>query len=195
MKNLKILFTIILAALLFTACKKDSTDKTKKYSEENPLADYLAATGFDQSTTPQVNLGVYRELGFTFTPKVKGEIHAVTVKIPDNADNIRVTIWKVSDKSVLKTINITDLTAGDEKKESINPIILEKDVQYLISFNTNDVYVHFRTDQGNVTYPIVAGNLTIDGCWARIGTAQAYPEDYFFDAYEGDVSFIFQQTE
>ncbi|NGF57531.1 DUF4082 domain-containing protein [Parapedobacter sp. SGR-10] len=185
---------LLLAIAAVSGCKKDGTDETKKYPEENPLAAYLIATGFDQEEITTVDINNY-EQGITFTPKVKGRINAITLRIPNNVANARVTIWKVSDRSVLRTIHVADLEAGVEKKVNIDPLELAKDVQYLISFNTNDRYERYRTDVGLVSYPVAIGNLTIDGVfYLRIAT-QTFPTETHSGLYYGDVSFIFQQTE
>src|SRR5690606_38715858 len=145
MKNLKILFTIILAALLFTACKKDGTDETKKYPEENPQALYLEKSGFDQEVINFIN-DAYVEQGFKFKPKVKGKINAVTLKIPDNESNARVTIWNADTKTVIRTITVQSVIAHTEARSDIDPLDIVPTETYIISFNGNDTYSRRRTD-------------------------------------------------
>jgi len=194
MKNLKILFTIILAALLFTACKKDGTDETKKYPEENPQALYLEKSGFDQEVINFIN-DAYVEQGFKFKPKVKGKINAVTLKIPDNESNARVTIWNADTKTVIRTITVQSVIAHTEARSDIDPLDIVPTETYIISFNGNDTYSRRRTDFSDAPYPIDAGNISVLSAHYTSGQAQAFPTYTMLNSYWGDVSFVFQQTE
>ncbi|MDR2206182.1 MAG: hypothetical protein LBE36_08525 [Flavobacteriaceae bacterium] len=165
------------------------------YPEENPLAAYLAATGFDEYVESNTYASYYEE-GFGFIPKVTGQINAVTVKIPANATNIRVTIWETATKSVLKTITIPSVTKDVEVKQYLdNPLALTKDKGYTITFNTKSDYTRSRTGGGVPVYPIIAGNISIEGFgyYFAGGTAQTYPDHQVDDEYYGDCSFVFQQ--
>lgn len=197
-KNLKkfanaFAFTAIIA--IGSSCSKsDDAVPDKVYVEENPLALYLQNSGFNAATTNFINSGSY-EFGFKFSPKVKGKINAITFKIPDNASNTRVTIWDNASKTALKTIIIPTATANVEIKTTIEPFQLEAYKEYLITYNGNDWYKRSKVDNTDITYPLVAGNITILG-YQWIGTTnQIYPTNVSANYYGGDLSFVFQQMD
>ncbi|MCD9854458.1 DUF4082 domain-containing protein [Epilithonimonas sp. JDS] len=194
MKTLKIILLLLLITGLITCRKEDDNDNLKTYPEENPLALYLEKSGFNQKTTPFIDSVTY-ELGYKFKAKVKGKINAVTFKIPDNAANVRVTIWDVSTKGILRTFYIPVTTANTEVRSAIDPMTVNPDTEYLITYSGNVYYFRQKTDGTNTVYPIDAGNITITGYHWRNGTAQIFPEQMAAYYYTGDLSIVFQQAE
>lgn len=187
---------IIHATLLFlaigiatTACKKEKT----AFAEENPLSAYLAATGFNVVDN-KINTAS-SEFGLAFSPNVKGQINAITVKIPDVNPSLKVTIWDYTTKTVLRTeiVNVTSSNVITTKP--ISPLALEKDKKYMITMNSQDWYKEHKADNSAATYPITAGNIKIwEYSWIG-GSAQAFPTNIDPTYYAGDLSFVFQQTE
>lgn len=194
MKNLKILFTILSAAIFTVSCNsEDDKDNTPKFETENPLAVYYTQTGFT-TVTNFVNSGDY-EFGLAFTPTVKGNIKAVTLKLPAVNSAVRVTIWDYTTKAVLRSETINVASADVEVKKEISVLALEKDKKYLISMNSNDWYKKNKADLTNVTYPIVAGHITFNEYRWISGTSQTFPTNVSANYNAGDLSFDFQQTE
>jgi hypothetical protein len=112
MKTVKTTFalfaiTLFASSILFISCsKKDEPIVTPTQApEQNPLAGYLAATGFDQVTSNNINL-INSEFGLSFKPLVNGKITAFVVKIPDVNATLRMTIWNKTAGTVLKTETI-----------------------------------------------------------------------------------------
>ncbi|MDR2145498.1 MAG: hypothetical protein LBE91_03435 [Tannerella sp.] len=181
---------------LFIGCSKDDdTPQTPPvvYAEENPLAAYLAATGFG-NLPPAINVNL-RERGLTFIPKVNGKINAVTIKIPDNATNMRVTIWNVENKTVLRTIIIPSVSKDVEIKQNLDaPLPLTINKRYMISYNSDDYY---SRNGAIAPYPIIAGNIIIEkySISDLDITTQTFPDNEFKTGYAGDCSFVFQRTE
>ncbi|MGN7809065.1 hypothetical protein [Flavobacterium sp. 22076] len=194
MKTLKILFTILSAAIFTVSCSSDDDkENTPKFETENPLAVYYTQTGFT-TVTNFVNSGDY-EFGLVFTPTVKGNIKAVTLKLPAVNSAVRVTIWDYTTKAVLRSETINAASADVEVKKEISVLALEKDKKYLISMNSNDWYKKNKADLSNVTYPIVAGHITFNEYRWISGTSQTFPTNVSANYNAGDLSFDFQQTE
>ena len=197
MKNFKFryLFFLCLVAIVFSCSNDGSTPiyPIKKY--ENPLPGFLKASGFDEENATITDSPVNYETGFKFIPRKVGQITAFGVKIPKTSDDIRVTIWDVSEATVIKTQHIKVTTANTTVVVSIAPFPLEKDHEYMISMNTKDFYTHSRTDAATATYPYTVGNFDVTGSAYRLGTDQVMPDNAILDANSGDVSFVFEETE
>jgi hypothetical protein len=191
------LFSICFASsLLLVSCSKSDATATPPppppAPEQNALAGYLAASGFDQKLTNQVNLADY-EFGYSFIPLVNGKMTAIVAKIPDAHNGMRVTVWDKVAGTVLRTESIDITTSGVEVTKSISPIDLVKDKEYFLTFNSNDWYDHRRTDSANVTYPFIVGDIKITGYSFISGTAQAMPNSPQLSYYAGDCTFKFQK--
>lgn len=187
------ILSALFAIVLLVSCKDDD-DKQKNFPEENPLAAYIQSSGFSQKTTNFINSSDY-EFGYKFKPKVKGKINALTFKIPDNASNVRVTIWNAATQEVLRTITIPSVTANSEVRQNIDPMSIDPAQEYLITYNGNDWYERKKNDGTNTTYPIDAGNISITGYRWHGTTSQSYPVNASSHYYAGDLSIVFQQTE
>lgn len=191
MKTLKTLFTVAIASIFLISCSKDEEEKEEPL--QNPLAGYLAASGFDQKTTNLKNNGDY-EFGISFIPTVNGKITAIVAKIPDVRNGLRVTIWDKTTSTVLRTETIDITTANVEVTKQISTLNLVKDKEYFITFNSNDWYSRTKTDDTAATYPFVVGDITITSYAFVPGTAQTIPNTPVKTYYAGDCSFIFQKT-
>ncbi|MEZ5003458.1 MAG: hypothetical protein R2730_10545 [Chitinophagales bacterium] len=167
-------------------------DDTVTFLEENPLAGFLVASGFDEAVDTFYNSGSY-EFGYSFTPAVNGQINAIVSRLPEANPTLRVTIWDFDSKTVLKTVTVNVATANTTVTEIITPLVLEKDKNYQITMNSNDWYSRERTDGSDVTYPITVDNIKINGYSWISGTTQTFPTFTETDYYAGDASFIFQE--
>lgn len=193
MKTLKTIFTILSIAIFTVSCSSDDDKDTPKFDVENPLAAYYTATGFS-TVTNFVNSGDY-EFGLVFTPTVKGKIKAITLKLPATNPSVRITIWDYTAKTVLRSETLNIATADVEVKKEISELALDKDKKYMITMNSNDWYKKNKADLSNTTYPIVAGNITINEYRWIGGTSQTFPTNVSANYNAGDLSFDFQQTE
>lgn len=192
-KIVSLMFGLFMVGVLtLSSCSSDDTKNI--YSEENPLMTYLYKSGFNETTSNIINQGFY-EFGYKFKPKVKGKINAFTFKIPDNATDVRVTIWDADTQDILRTTVIPSVTAHVEVRTVIDPLNLSTDKNYLITYNGNDWYLRKKADGLAITYPIDAGNLTITGYHYGAGTAQNFPVPTSNTYYAGDLSIVFQQVD
>lgn len=193
MKTFKTILIVLVFAVSAISCSSDDKDNTPKFETENPLTAYYTATGFS-TVTNFINSGDY-EFGLAFTPTVKGKIKAITLKLPATNPSVRVTIWDYTAKSVLRSETLNVATADVQVSKEISELALEKDKKYMITMNSNDWYKKSKADNSNVTYPIIAGNITvIEYRWIS-GTAQTFPTNVSANYNAGDLSFDFQQTE
>ncbi|MDA6070478.1 hypothetical protein NJT12_12680 [Flavobacterium sp. AC] len=197
MKTLKIIFTLLTFAVLSISCSSDD-DKAAPivYNAENPLDLYLSGSGFSQKATDVKNSGIY-EYGFSFKPTVTGKITSFFAKIPDANINLRITLWDVATKTVIKSETMNVSIANMPFEKTIVPIQLVKDKEYFLTVNSDDWIKRTKTDGSATTYPIVAGNITITG-YAYISstaTESLFPTNASNNYYAGDTSFSFQQTE
>ena len=193
MKILKTIFVIFFISISAVSCSSDDKDNTPKFNVENPLATYYTQTGFS-TVTNFLNSGDY-EFGLVFTPTVKGNIKAITLKLPAANPTVRVTIWDYASKAVLRSETLNVATADVQVTKEISVLALEKDKKYMITMNSNDWYKKTKADKSNATYPIVAGNITINEYRWLAGPTQTFPTTVSLDYNGGDLSFDFQQTE
>ncbi|MBJ2123225.1 DUF4082 domain-containing protein [Flavobacterium sp. IB48] len=192
MKTFKSILIVLVVAVFTVSCSSDKEDKPT-FKTENPLDAYYTATGFT-TITNFINSGDY-EFGLAFTPTVKGKIKAITLKLPATNPSVRVTIWDYTAKSVLRSETLNVVTADVQVSKEISELALEKDKKYMITMNSNDWYKKNKANNSNVTYPIIAGNITfIEYRWIS-GTAQTFPTNVSANYNAGDLSFDFQQTE
>ena len=203
MKNLQITvsavaITILLSlGLVVTSCSKNDDPVVTPLPVvvaplQDPLAGYLAASGFNQVTTSLINQSEI-ETGYSFTPLVNGKITALVVKIPDINSNLRVTIWDKATGSIIHTEFLNITTANTEFSKTITTIELIKDKEYVISMYTNDYYFHKRTDNLDATYPFIIGDLKITSYNFGGGTQQIIPVTGLQYVYRGLCSFKFQK--
>jgi uncharacterized protein DUF4082 len=197
MNNMKILkkslLILCVAAIAISCDKDDDNNNTPVYQPESPLQGYLTTSGFNQETDEIVNGGDY-EYGYRFRPTVTGAITAISVKIPDVNEALRVTIWDVATQEPIKTETFNVTSSGVAVVKAISPLALTKDKEYLISINSADYYEHYKTDNSNATYPISVGNIQITGYAFSNGLLQTFPATTDPSYYAGDVNFTFLRT-
>ena len=187
------IFLFLFLALAVSNCRKDDDEPTPIiYPEENPLAAYIANTGFSVKDD-FINAGDY-EFGLVFSPNVNGKIKAITTKLPEANANLRVTIWDFDTKSVLITEIINVTAANTAISKSIAELPLVKDKKYLISMNSNDWYNREKPGGTAATYPVTAGNIKFTEYLWKSGATQTFPTNPDDTYYAGDLSFVFQQT-
>jgi hypothetical protein len=188
----KNLLKVLLIGLGLTLSNCSKSSDSPAQPTQNPLAGYLAASGFDQKTTNQINVDDY-EFGYSFIPMVNGKMTAIVVKIPDSRAGMRITVWDKVAGTVLRTETIDIPTAGVEASKDITPLDLTSGKEYFLTFNSNDWYDRRRTDGSNVTYPFTVGDIKITSYSFISGAAQNMPNSSQLSYYGGDCSFKFQK--
>jgi hypothetical protein len=194
-----LIFAFLILILVTISCSNDDNKANQvAYNEENPLTAYMALSGFYQKTSVTKNAPVFSESGFSFKPTVAGKINAFIVNIPDVNPALRVTLWDVSTKTILKSETINVPTENVSVEKTITPIALTKDKEYFISINSGDWFVREKKEGvATVSYPIAAGNIIITG-FAHVSSKApeyVFPNSFSDNFYAGDATFKFQQTE
>ncbi len=186
----KLLFLTVFVSLLF-GCSKD--DDTPRFQEENFLAGYLDATGFDEQTATIID-GFDFERGVLFAPLVEGKITSINVKLPQTYGGLRITIWDRNAQTPIRTELVNYSNATTQMTFDIPDLPLIKDKEYIISMNVNDVYKRSRFGNTAVSYPFTSGNIQILSYRFMAGVNQTFPTDSAAKYYEGDLSFNFLRT-
>ena len=190
MKNLILLFIVI---FLFSCSKSDS--ETKTYFEQNPLQGYLSISRFEERITGYIGSNPERESGFSFIPSVNGKISSIIAALPYTYPSLRVTVWDKASSTVLRTEIINVTTPGINIVKQIESINLQKDKEYVLSYNVKNWYRHDKQLSNNTTYPIVVNDIKITGFYYSVTTAQLIPSTVVNNYYDGDCTFNFLQTE
>lgn len=191
MKTFKTIIALLIIVSSTISCSSD--DDNKSFKTENPLEAYYTKAGFTKVAN-FINSGDY-EFGLVFTPTVKGNMKAITLKLPAANPTVRVTVWDYETKVVLRTENLNVAIADLQVTKEISALALEKDKKYLITMNSNDWYKKSKADDTDAVYPIVAGNITFNEYRWKGGTTQTFPTNVSLNYNGGDLSFIFQRTE
>lgn len=187
-----LLLTVFVTLLM--SCSKDEDTQLPLFQEENFLAGYLDATGFDEQTATIID-GLDFERGVLFAPMVAGKITSLNVKLPQTYGGLRITIWDRNAQTPIRTelVNYSDATT--QMTFDIPDLQLIKDKEYIISMNVNDVYKRSRFGNTAVSYPFTSGNIQILSYRFMAGFNQTFPTDSAAKYYEGDLSFNFLRTE
>ena len=193
MKTLKIIFVFAILAIFTSCSKNDDETPITQNPEVNPLEGYLVSTGFNERTVP-ILIAPFSEFGLSFKPLVNGKITAVVVKIPDVNGALRVTIWNKTTATILKSEIINYTTAGVEVAKAIDPIHVIAGTEYMVTYNTDNWYIRYRTDGHSISYPVTVGDIRFTGFWHKSGTGQQLPNMLLTAAYNGDLSFKFQKS-
>ena len=198
MKNYIKNFVLFFTAIAFFSCSSDDDVKNETtFTEENFFAGYLQATGFDEEVevVELPNFIEGSEFGLDFTPKSKGKITALKVKLPTVSPTLRITIWNKQTNAILRTEVLNVATANTELTFDVPDIELIKDNQYAITMNTTHYYSRKNTANESVNYPILVGNIQINAYKFNFGSSQTYPTEVGDNFYDGDLSFDFLQIE
>jgi hypothetical protein len=190
MKNLKITIVILMLSIFVISCSK-SDDAPEK---ANFLQELLSVAVFT-STNKELGGGFATsdEKGLVFKPKFKGKITAFVLKLP-STDNVKVTLWDFTAKTKITDAIVNITTPEVDFVKEITPVQLEKDKEYVISYNSLYSYDHINTEK--IVYPIVTKNFIITDFLFNNGSNQVFPVSSISDfVINGDCSFIYQKTE
>jgi hypothetical protein len=199
-KNIKLkVFVLLAISALTVSCHDDEPliPFVNYWAEEDPLPGFLSTTQFNQDETPYIDK-VAEEIGFAFKPAEKGNIIAVTVKLPDTTatQSVRVTIWDKDLATPIHTVEVPVVAANEKVTFPVGQIELTKGKAYAITMNTTDWYNRRRFDISAMPFPVVSGNIIITGSGFGPGDGQQMPTNLTRpNYYDGDISFIFRRTE
>lgn len=181
-----ILFSAAMAMLAttFMSCKKDSPAPVVTM----PVQTSFVKTLLTGQTIETVNLTY--ELGVTFKSSVKGNIKSLKVNVPQTG-NYRVTLWKVSDHSIVATNTVTCTTINSWNNTLAVNIPIEADTEYILSTNCTKYY-RFSAPAG--TFPYTHGYVTLINYRGNSGLSQTFPASAYGALCYGFVDFNFQRS-
>ncbi|MEX0288562.1 MAG: PKD domain-containing protein [Flavobacteriaceae bacterium] len=125
----------------------------------------------------------YFEIGTRFKPLVKGKV--VAFKLTHFVNQVHsVTLWDIDEKLPIQTVNFSVTQNSTYFVDLLNPISLEKDKEYVLSFNSNDWYLHIdEQDSQKNHFPQIINDFEFLGTAFRAGTDTIFPEEGFPNNY------------
>lgn len=194
MKNTIQKIIILSIIIQFFSCVKNDepTPPTIVYVEENPVKSYLAASGFSVLSS-QTSITKF-EKGFSFIPKVTGNVSQLVFKFPVNIEGFKYTIWDRATGLELIENFISKNDNDIEKTENINEFKLIKGKEYSLTVNTKNYTKYSKPDNSDAVFPINTPNFTITNSCSSMSSG-TYPTTIYKDAYFGECGFIFKQTQ
>ena len=186
---------IFVLMLTLASCRKDDDEPEPPivYPVENPMAAYMASLS---DTTPNTVNGANYEIGLVFTPKEKGNLNAIQVKLPTVNSALRVTLWDTATHAIISTEIVNVTAANTVITKNIVPLALVKDKQYTITMSTLS-YFYYGSSAGPAltTYPLTIGNIIFNNfIYIAATTPATYPTTINAGEYAGELNVVFQQT-
>lgn len=197
-KNLISKVVLIFVLLLtISSCRKDDDEEPIPppivYPVENPMATFMA--NLSDTTPTTVNAASY-EIGLVFTPKVKGNLNAIQVKLPTVNSALRVTLWDSSTNTMIITEIVDVNIANTVITKNISAYPLMKDKKYTITMNSASYYYYGAAAGPALTsYPLTVGNVIFNHfIYSPATTPATYPATINPSEYAGELNIVFQQT-
>lgn len=186
--------TILLFAIIFSlfSCSKDDEPASTPIVEENPIEKFLTDNNLKESVNLSVNNSMSYELGYSFVPLKDGKINSITLNLPDNNNNILISLWDYNGHSKLfeKTVNYSSSYNTQLFKIDSYPLIKNK--RYMISMYTNDYYVYYRNNLSMPTFPFTVNNINMYKSVSSLNSGHVFPEDENNFNYYGILGFNFE---
>jgi hypothetical protein len=135
--------------------------------------------------------GKVYELGVTFKSAVKGNIQSVKLHMPQVGD-YRVTLWKVSDQSVIASNQLACTQADGWQDSLVVNTPIEANTPYILSVNTKVFYFFYGSSD---TFPFTKGAITLTGYAGKISQEQLFPDLSIDQTPAGFVDFTFQPAQ
>lgn len=188
---------IFVLLLIISSCRKDDDPEPipppTVYPVENPMAAFMASLS---DTTPNIVNAASYEIGLVFTPKVKGNLNAIQVKLPTTNNLLRVTLWDSATNTIISTEIVDVNTANTVITKNIAPLPLVKDKQYTLTMKSAS-YFYYGSAAGPAltSYPLTIGNVIFNNfIYSPAGTPATYPTTISPSEYAGELNIVFQQT-
>lgn len=188
---------MVFVAFTMSCSKNDDAQiaPANVFEEEIPLPNFLTTSGF----TADVNTAsdaAYMEAGLTFKPLEFGTINSITVKLPVNPSQIRVTIWDKATGNALVTARIPlifDYVPNNTYEVLITPYALTKNKEYIISMSTQNWVARQRTGATDANYPFTIGSIQFLNHVSAIGQNHIMPSTASLSYIAGDLGFKFKR--
>lgn len=182
------LMLLLMATSILLSCKKD-----ERTVEEQPLAGYLKETNFTEEVALfDDNRPI--EMGMRFKVLKPGHIKALTLRLPFERSDVRISLWDADQQTLLKSFTVAKAAAATEVVLPIAAYALAVGKGYTLSMRTTASYVRYKKDMTAATHPVVVGHISFSGfSWKYAETATlSYPDILQLDQYGGYLSFVFE---
>jgi hypothetical protein len=173
-------------AMLFS-CKKESGKLPAVLAVQQGTVEQLIKNANPMAASD----GKMYELGVTFKSAVKGNIQSVKLHLPQAGD-YRVTLWKVTDQSVIASNQLACTHAAGWQDSLVVNTPIEANTLYVLSVNTK-VFYYFYGSSG--TFPFKKGDITLTGYAGKITREQLFPDLPLNETPAGFVDFTFQPAQ
>ncbi len=204
MKSIIKTISVLTFSVLFVSiysCSKDDIDTIEEevIINTNPIENFFEAlliTGeLNIGEIPISNQGMF-EIGLNFSPVVDGVIKNISVRIPDVNETLRVTVWKQSDGSIIRTEFVNINKANETLTFEIDAIPLLANEKYAITMTSDDFYRRISLQPFADLFPVRVNNIKI-----LSSISSPSNEDDVFPtgrdirgSIRGDLSFGFQKA-
>jgi hypothetical protein len=174
---------------LLIGCKKDTTTNLEK-----PITALFADNTISDANFDTVYINdFYYEFGFEFEVTKNGKVTQLGTHIPDT-DDVRVSLWDLSDTSVIAQSTISVLANTPKFVNLATSVSLTTSKKYAITMQSNDYYYKQRTSTVVYSYPITKGNIKITkyGFNSGLNTSAKYPNIFATNYLAGVVDFTYE---
>lgn len=185
-----LLLGISCIAVFISGCGKGTSIKT-----EQPITALFADNVLSDATLNDtfINDSDY-EFGFEFEVTKNGKVTQLGTHNPD-AGNIRVSLWDLTDTSVIAQTTISVIANTPKFVTLGSPVSLTTGKKYAITMQSNDWYERNRTSSASYPYPITKGNIKITKYGYNAGFTPAEYPVVFSTGYIAGIADFTYETE
>lgn len=138
--------------------------------------------------------GNYFEIGTRFKPSVSGDLLGFRIRMPENIQEVPVTLWDV--ESMQPLAQTSDVYTGDGAFANIllnESLPLEKDREYIVSITSpGNWYLHIdESDFSGDRFPQTYENVQLLEVVYNEGSGRDFPDSGQFNYIMGSVDIIF----
>lgn len=184
MKKILTLVAIAFSMAILFSCKKEPG----KIPAVLPLQQGTVEQFIKDANPMAASDGNVYEMGVAFKSAVRGNIQSIKLHLPQTGD-YRVTLWKVSDHSIIVSEQLPCTHADGFKDSLVVNTPIDANTPYILSVNTKVFYYFYGNSD---TFPFTKGDITLTGYVGKISQEQLFPDLKLNQTPAGFVDFTFQ---
>jgi len=135
-----------------------------------------------------------REFGIKFKSVVDGVISGISMQVPDEIAELRITMWDADQQIVLSSDIVKSHRSPTfpayTKIQGMAHYQVTAGKEYMLTINGNDWYEYKGTSEA--TYPIQVDNILITGFGYAVGTDLTFPNEFPTSYFAGNVDIVFK---